>query len=611
MCGIVGAALQRDVLSFLISGLKNLEYRGYDSAGVAVFAENDIQCVRAVGQVSQLESAVHAAGIQGFSGIGHTRWATHGAPSQTNSHPHISAGQGLSVAVVHNGIIENHESLRSELRERGYVFASQTDTEVVAHLVHWHMMQGAELVAAVRQAAARLEGAFALAIMASTHPTQIIAARRTSPLLVGLSDEGTYLASDASALVAHTRRHIHLRDGDVVVLSAAGAEVFDVSGALTSPPVHESQIDASEVSRGEHPDYMTKEIWEQPMAVARTLAPALRQAELCAELLGAEAGETLRQVRHIRILACGTSFYAGSVARHWIEELAGVPCSVEIASEYRYRRVAEPDGTLIVAISQSGETADTLAAVEKARDSGCLAILALCNVPESSLTRIADLVMLTQAGPEIGVASTKAFTTQLASLRTLSLILAREKGEIAEADITEHKAQLAQLPAVIDAVFAHNKTLAKWGGELAKYRSALFLGRGASFPVAQEGALKLKEISYIHAEAYPAGELKHGPLALVDEQMPVVVLASRDHTLDKLLSNVEEVQARAGKVFGIVGQGITLPRHAHTVTLPDVSPELEPVAQVVALQLLAYHAARTLDRPVDRPRNLAKSVTTE
>lgn len=611
MCGIVGAALKRDVLSFLIAGLKNLEYRGYDSAGVAVVTREDIQCVRAVGQVSQLDSAVQAAGLQGLAGIGHTRWATHGAPSQTNSHPHMSAGQGLSVAVVHNGIIENHDDLRHELRAKGYVFASETDTEVVAHLVHGNLLQGADLVEAVRQAAARLEGAFALAIMASSHPTQVIAARRTSPLLVGLSDDGTYLASDASALVARTRRHIHLRDGDVAVLSAGGVQVFDVCGALANPPVHVSQIDASEVSRGEHPDYMTKEIWEQPMAVARTLAPALRQSELRAELLGAHAGETLQQVRHIRILACGTSFYAGSVARHWIEELAGVPCSVEIASEYRYRRVAEPDGTLVVAISQSGETADTLAAVEKARDSGCLAILALCNVPESSLTRIADLVMLTQAGPEIGVASTKAFTTQLASLRTLSLILAREKGEISEADITQHKAELAQLPAVIDAVFAHNKTLARWGGELAKYRSALFLGRGASFPVAQEGALKLKEISYIHAEAYPAGELKHGPLALVDEQMPVVVLASRDHTLDKLLSNVEEVQARAGKVFGIVGQGIKLPRHAHTVTLPDVSPELEPVAQVVALQLLAYHAARKLDRPVDRPRNLAKSVTTE
>jgi glucosamine--fructose-6-phosphate aminotransferase (isomerizing) len=491
------------------------------------------------------------------------------------------------------------------------VFASQTDTEVVAHLVHSYLTQGVELVSAVRRASAQLKGAFALAILASTHPTQVIAARRTSPLLVGLADEGAYLASDASALVAHTRRHIHLRDGDVAVLSCDGVQVFDSAGASFTPPVHVSMLDSSEVSRGEHPDFMTKEIREQPMAVARTLASALQQPELRAEMLGAHAGTTLRQVRHIRILACGTSYYAGSVARHWIEEVAGVPCSVEIASEYRYRKVAEPDGTLIVAISQSGETADTLAAVEKARDSGCLAILALCNVPESSLTRVADLVMLTKAGPEIGVASTKAFTTQLASLRTLSLMLAQEKGQLSDDDMVQHKAQLAQLPSVIDAVFAHDKTLAKWGRELAKYRSALFLGRGASFPVAQEGALKLKEISYIHAEAYPAGELKHGPLALVDDQMPVVVLATRDHTLDKLMSNVEEVQARAGKVFGIIGQGIQFPEQAHTMTLPSVAPELEPVAQVVALQLLAYHAARSLDRPVDRPRNLAKSVTTE
>ena len=612
MCGIVGAALSTDAVPFLLDGLKRLEYRGYDSAGLVVHAdEGGLRRERAVGQVSCLEAAVAAKRLSGWCGIGHTRWATHGVPSERNSHPHQSAGAGIEVAVVHNGIIENHETLRARLLEMGYQFTSQTDTEVVAHLVHSFLRQGYSLRAAVQATVAELVGAFALAVVSSTAPDKIVATKRSAPLLLGLANEGVYLASDASALVAKTRHLVYLEDGDVAVLSRRDVNMIDAAGVPVKRTVHVSGIDAESVALGSFPNFMLKEIHEQPAALARTLAHTLRRPAFDARLLGPHAAELLSQVRHVRILACGTSFYAGSVARYWVEELAGVPCTVEIASEYRYRTVAEVDGTLVLAISQSGETADTLAAVGKAIEQGCRATLALCNVPESSLTRLSQMTLLTKAGPEIGVASTKAFTTQLASLRVLALILARERGRLSAQQAEEHLASLEQLPALVEGVLAQDAVLQAWSESLLRAKSVLYLGRGAGYPIAQEGALKLKEITYIHAEAYPAGELKHGPLALVDESMPVVVVASKDETLDKLLSNVEEVQARGGQVFGVVSHGVALPGTARVLHLPPAAGVLESVPQVVALQLLAYHTALGRGLSVDRPRNLAKSVTTE
>ena len=616
MCGIVGAAGKRDIVPILIEGLRRLEYRGYDSAGVAVLhgAVNGslapaLKRLRAAGRVSELSKRVASEKLEAWTGIAHTRWATHGAPTEKNAHPHISGG----LAVVHNGIIENHDVIRTRLKAAGFEFTSDTDTEVIAHLVAHHRKSSADLLAAVSLATEELQGAFAIALVAASDPDTVVAARKGAPLLIGLGENENFFASDVSALIQVTRRVIYLEEGDCAEITPAGVRILDAARQPVERAPHVSEMSADSVELGPYRHYMQKEIFEQPGAIANTLETVIGAQSLQAGLFGAQAEQLLKAATSVQIVACGTSFHAGLVARYWLESIAGIPTSVEIASEYRYRDpVADPRG-LFVTISQSGETADTLAALEHAKTLGYPGALTICNVPESSLIRASNLRFLTRAGPEIGVASTKAFTTQLASLFLLTLVLARLRGRLSAEQERAHLAALRHLPAALQHVLACEPEVAKWASLFAAKEHALFLGRGIHYPIAMEGALKLKEISYIHAEAYAAGELKHGPLALVDRDMPVVAVAPGDALIEKLKSNLQEVRARGGELFVFADRGANIAESegVRVIELADHAGPLSPILHVVPLQLLAYHAALVKGTDVDKPRNLAKSVTVE
>ncbi|WP_027960485.1 glutamine--fructose-6-phosphate transaminase (isomerizing) [Halomonas halodenitrificans] len=611
MCGIVGAVAERNVEGILLEGLKRLEYRGYDSAGMAVLAtDGRLQRCRAMGKVAALEERLVAEPLPGRSGIAHTRWATHGRPSELNAHPHRS---GERLAVVHNGIIENHEALRLELEAEGYAFTSETDTEVVAHLLERESRQVGDLLAAVRSVLARLDGAYALGVIHADEPDVIIGARKGSPLVVGVGIGEAFLGSDPLALLQVTDRFIYLEEGDAVRLSSGGRiEVFDAEGAPVEREVQAFEHGDGAASKGEYRHFMLKEIYEQTTVIGAALEGRLGEHSALVESFGPEAEALFAQARQIHIVACGTSYHAGMVARYWLERYAGVPVQVEVASEYRYRRVVVPDGTLFVTLSQSGETADTLAALRFARAEGYLASLAICNVPGSSLVRESDLSLMTHAGPEIGVASTKAFTTQLTALLLLTLALGRVKDHdtAVQAEIVT---ALRGLPALVERVLALDPAIEELSTAFAEKQHALFLGRGAHFPIALEGALKLKEISYIHAEAYPAGELKHGPLALVDSDMPVISVAPNDELLDKLKSNLQEVRARGGELFVFADEevGLEAAEGIRVLHLPRVHEALAPILYTLPLQLLSYHVAVLKGTDVDQPRNLAKSVTVE
>jgi glucosamine--fructose-6-phosphate aminotransferase (isomerizing) len=609
MCGIVGAAARRNVVGTLVDGLKALEYRGYDSAGVALLTDHGLQRQRTQGKVRDLESLLATQPLSGFTGIAHTRWATHGVPNTTNAHPIASQD---TVAVVHNGIIENHDVLRAELRALGYHFATQTDTEVIAHLVEHHHREH-DLLTAVQKTLARLHGAYAIAVVSVKEPGRVIGARRGSPMVVGLAEGEQFLASDIYALLPVTRRFIYLAEGDVADLHIDHVRILDADGNEAQRPVKTANFGADAVERGEYRHYMLKEIHEQPQAIADTLEGRLLDNHVLTEIFGVGARELLTKTRCVQIVACGTSFHSGLVARHWIESFAGIPCNVEIASEYRYRdTVVQPD-TLFVSISQSGETADTLAALKQAGTRGYLATLAICNVPESSIVRESALSLMTRAGPEIGVASTKAFTTQLTALALLALELGRYHGLSAERYGALVK-QLETAPGAVKAALELDGRIRELAERFVTKEHALFLGRGAHFPIAMEGALKLKEISYIHAEAYAAGELKHGPLALVDEAMPVIAVAPNDHLLEKLKSNIEEVRARGGELYVLADADVAahMPQgNGHLVALPPCGELIAPIVFTVPLQLLAYHVAVLRGTDVDQPRNLAKSVTVE
>jgi glucosamine--fructose-6-phosphate aminotransferase (isomerizing) len=617
MCGIVGAVAQRDIVPVLIEGLRKLEYRGYDSAGLALL-NTTMQRVRAVGRVADLQARADQAGVQAPTGIAHTRWATHGGVNETNAHPHASIGQGVEVSLVHNGIIENHENLRARLKQAGYIFESQTDTEVIAHLVHSHVVAGLSLFEAVQASVRELQGAYAVAAICNQEPGSVVGSRHGAPLLLGVGDAGAgtgenFLASDTSALLQVTRHVAYLEEGDVVEIKVGGYRIIDAQGRAAHRPIVQSQLSADAIELGHYAHYMQKEIFEQPGAIANTLEMVINASSLEAGLFGAAAPDVLANTRQVLILACGTSYHSGCVARYWLEAISGVPCSVEIASEYRYRESVALPGTLVVTISQSGETADTIAALEHAKALGLRDCLSICNVPESALLRASSLRFLTRAGPEIGVASTKAFTTQLAALFVLALVLAKQRQRLSAAREAELIASLRHLPAALNHVLQCEDSVRDWAQRFAQKDHALFLGRGVHFPIAQEGALKLKEITYIHAEAYAAGELKHGPLALVDERMPVVVVAPNDALIEKLKSNLQEVRARGGELFVFAdrdtridsGDGI------HVINLVDHAGPLSPILHVVPLQLLAYHAALARGTDVDKPRNLAKSVTVE
>ena len=610
MCGIVGAVAERNVVPILMEGLRRLEYRGYDSAGIAVLEENGLTRTRRVGKVQELQSALDAAPVSGVLGISHTRWATHGVPNETNAHPHMS---GENIAIVHNGIIENHEELRKDLQSKGYEFTSDTDTEVVAHRIAYHLAETGTLDTAVRATVAELEGAYALVVMSRQEPGRLVLARAGCPVVIGLGIGENFVASDVAALLPVTRKFQFLEEGDIAVVEREQVTIWDRSGKETARPVKESELTADAAERGRFRHYMQKEIHEQPAAVARTLAERIADGRVLDAAFGPGSAAILDKTQGIHIVACGTSYHAGLVARYWIEQLCRIPCTVEIASEYRYRSPVVPPNTLFVAISQSGETADTLAALRAAREMGYLSTLTICNVPESSMVRESDLVMMTHAGPEIGVASTKAFTTQLAALALLTVSLARRAG-LDEKQERELVAQLADLPGLIEEVLALDSAIETLAEHFADKHHALFLGRGVQNPVAMEGALKLKEISYIHAEAYAAGELKHGPLALVDEDMPVVAIAPDDELLEKLKSNLQEVSARGGELYVFADPRVQFGDRVgiHTLRLPALIQDFQaPILYTIPLQLLAYHVAVLKGTDVDQPRNLAKSVTVE
>ncbi|OEY66067.1 glutamine--fructose-6-phosphate transaminase (isomerizing) [Marinobacter sp. X15-166B] len=610
MCGIVGAVSERDVEGILLEGLRRLEYRGYDSAGMAVLGNNGaIQRAREVGKVAALADAVAQSPCSGTVGIAHTRWATHGEPSRVNAHPHMS---GERLAIVHNGIIENYQELRETLRAAGYEFSSQTDTEVVVHLIHQQLQTATSLLEAVKAAISQLRGAYALAVMHADEPEHLIVCREGSPLVIGVGIGEHFIASDQLALLPVTDRFMVLEEGDVAEIRKDRVTVWDRDGRPGERPVNRFEHGTEAADKGEYRHFMLKEIYEQPQVIQATMAGRLTHNRVLEQALGTAAERLLEQVRHVQIIACGTSYHAGMVARYWIEELAGIPCSVEVASEFRYRKhVIQPD-TLFLCISQSGETADTLAALRQAKQAGFRAALAICNVPGSSLVRESDLVIMTQAGPEIGVASTKAFTTQLTALLIFTLALARHNGlsEDTEADIV---AALHELPGQVAAALALDGRIAEMSRAFMDKVHSLFLGRGSMYPVAQEGALKLKEISYIHAEAYPAGELKHGPLALVDSDMPVVTVAPNNEMLEKLKSNMEEVRARGGELFVFADQAAEVKAEPglHVLEIPSVHPITAPIVYTLPLQLLSYHVAVLKGTDVDQPRNLAKSVTVE
>jgi glucosamine--fructose-6-phosphate aminotransferase (isomerizing) len=611
MCGIVGAVAGRDIVPVLMEGLRRLEYRGYDSAGIAVLnGSKHLTRLRTVGKVRMLDEALQHTPTAGKIGIAHTRWATHGVPSERNAHPHISH-DGL--AIVHNGIIENHEELRADLERRGYKFVSETDTEVIAHRVHYHLGTLQDLFKAVRATVAELEGAYALLVVSEHDPERLILAREGCPVVIGLGNDENFVASDVAALLPVTRRFMFLEEGDVAEVRRKSVRILDRDGNNVERAVRESELSSDAAEKGPYQHYMLKEIHEQPRALADTLSERVAGGRLLAAAFGPDANEIFRRAHNVHIVACGTSFHAASVARYFIEQIAKVTCSVDIASEYRYRSPLVPANSLFVTISQSGETADTLAALRLAKQSGYLATLAICNVPESSLVRESDLVMLTRAGPEIGVASTKAFTTQLAALGMLVVALAKHHGADAERErglVT----RLIELPGMVEKTLALDAVVKKLAERFADKRHALFLGRGALYPIAMEGALKLKEISYIHAEAYPAGELKHGPLALVDADMPVVTVAPNNDLLEKLKSNLMEVRARGGELFVFADpeSGIKPSDGVTVIEMPkSVTYVQAPVVYTIPLQLLAYHVAILRGTDVDQPRNLAKSVTVE
>ena len=609
MCGIVGAVAQRNITPILLEGLKRLEYRGYDSCGIALHADGRLQRSRSTSRVAELEKQIAEEGLSGFTGIAHTRWATHGAPVNFNAHPHFSpTEENARVALVHNGIIENHDELRAELTALGYVFQSQTDTEVIAHLVE-HMYNG-DLFETVQQAVKRLDGAYAIAVFCRDEPHRVVAARQGSPLIVGLGNGENFVASDAMALAGTTDQIIYLEEGDVVDLQLSRCWIVDVDGKSVEREVKTVHAHTGAAELGPYRHYMQKEIFEQPRAIGDTLEGV---TGIMPELFGDKAYAIFKQIDRVLILACGTSSYAGMTAKYWIEAIAKVPVSVEVASEYRYRDSVPNPNTLIVTISQSGETADTLAALKHARSLGMQHTLTICNVATSAMVRECALAYITRAGVEVGVASTKAFTTQLAALFLLTLCLAQVNGRLTEEQEAAHLKAMRHLPVAIASVLALEPQIIAWSEEFARKENALFLGRGMHYPIALEGALKLKEISYIHAEAYPAGELKHGPLALVTNEMPVVTIAPNDALIEKLKSNMQEVRARGGQlyVFADVDSRISSGEGLHVIRLPEHYGDLSPILHVVALQLLAYHTALARGTDVDKPRNLAKSVTVE
>ncbi len=610
MCGIVGAIAQRPVVEILLEGLRRLEYRGYDSAGVAVLnANNSIQRTRALGRVAALEKKLQKEPAQGLVGISHTRWATHGEPAERNAHPHLSNNH---IAIVHNGIIENYEELRAELISKGYQFESETDTEVVAHLIEETLKTESTLFEAVRVATKQLRGAYALGVISPDEPDTLIAARKGSPLIIGLGLGENFIGSDVQAMLPVTNRFIYLENGDFVKLSRHSVEIFDDKGEKVDRPIKESKACSLDSDLGEFRHYMMKEIYEQPQSVQNTLEGRLGRDNIKQCIEGENVLETLEQVKEVQIIACGTSYHAGLIARYWLESMTDIPCNVEVASEYRYRRQPQREGVLFVTISQSGETADTLAALEKAKSNNCLATLTICNVAESSLIRDSDLSLMTVAGTEIGVASTKAFTTQLVCLQLLVGLIAQAQGDSLGV-VTNIVSNLKKLPILLESVLDRDSEIEELAENFAEKNHALFLGRGDQYPVAMEGALKLKEISYIHAEAYPAGELKHGPLALVDSEMPIVAVAPNTNLIEKLKSNLEEVRSRGGELylFADKNAGISKKDNIHIVEMEEVPETLAPIIYTIPLQLLSYYVAVLKGTDVDKPRNLAKSVTVE
>ena len=610
MCGIVGAVAQRDVAEILINGLHRLEYRGYDSAGVAVVDPNhELHRVRCLGKVKALDEAVAVKPLIGGTGIAHTRWATHGEPSEANAHPHTSG----NFAVVHNGIIENHEELRKLLKSRGYVFNSQTDTEVIAHLVEWEMRTAATLLEAVQKTVKQLTGAYGMVVLDREHPEHLVAARSGSPLVIGLGIGENFLASDQLALLSVTRRFIYLEEGDIAEITRRTVDIYDANGQKVEREVHESNLENDAAEKGKFRHFMQKEIYEQPNALINTMEGRILHNNVIVDAIGNGASEILEKVEHIQIVACGTSYNAGMTARYWFEALAGVSCDVEIASEFRYRKFVTRPNSLLVTISQSGETADTLAALRLAKEKGYMAALTICNVSSSSLVRESDLAFMTRAGVEVGVASTKAFTTQLAALLMLVTAIGKVKGNISNEQEVEIVKALQSLPAEVEKALAFDKDIEALAEDFAEKNHALFLGRGEFYPIAMEASLKLKEISYIHAEAYAAGELKHGPLALIDADMPVIVVAPNNELLEKVKSNIEEVRARGGQlyVFADKEAGFTPSEGMKIITMPKVNEIVAPIFYTVPMQLLSYHVALIKGTDVDQPRNLAKSVTVE
>lgn len=610
MCGIVGAVAARNVVPMLIDGLSRLEYRGYDSAGIAVLNDSDIKRVRAVGRVMEMQAKAQAQNLSGLVGIGHTRWATHGGVTESNAHPHVSCGE---IAVVHNGIIENHDAQRTRLEALGYTFESQTDTEVIAHLIHYYYKQGNALLVATQKAVVELTGAFAISVVCLADRDLMICARQGCPLLIGLGENENFIASDVSAVLSVTRRVIYLEDGDVAEIRAAGVEIFDQNGQPVERKVHVSDVALNSMELGPYTHFMQKEIHEQPSALTDTMEATIDDAAFSPALFGKDAAEVLEQADSILILAAGTSYYAGLTAKYWLESIAQLPTSVEIASEYRYRRSVPNPRQLVITISQSGETLDTMEALKHAKSLGQQLTLAICNVQESAIPRASRLIFYTRAGAEIGVASTKAFTTQLVALFTLAATLAKQRGLLSEEREQQYLDALRHLPGSVQYALNLEPQIREWAKSFANKQHALFLGRGMHYPIALEGALKLKEISYIHAEAYPAGELKHGPLALVDREMPVVVIAPNDELLEKVKSNMQEVRARGGElfVFADADSHFTESEGVRVIRTPRHVGILSPILHTIPVQLLAYHAALYKGTDVDKPRNLAKSVTVE
>ena len=608
MCGIVGAVAERDVKQILMDGLKRLEYRGYDSAGLAILnAQQKIERFRTSGKVRELENLTSQYPINGNIGIAHTRWATHGAPSEKNAHPLLSHNE---IALVHNGIIENYETLKQFLIDQGYLFDTDTDTETVVHLVHYHLKITHDLLTAVQQTVAKLEGAYALGILSSHAPGRLIAVRHGCPLVIGVGKNQNFFSSDSSALLALTKQFIYLEEGDIAAITQNSITIYAANGEPVKRQTHQSTLSLDAIDRGQFRHYMLKEIFEQPQAVMTSLEDRLGKNTVLESAFGLPANKIFQKVQHVQLIACGTSYHAAMVARYWLESLAGIPCSVEVASEFRYRKTVVPKNSLFVTLSQSGETADTLAALRLSKKIGYLSSLAICNVPESSLVRESDLEFMTRAGLEIGVASTKAFTTQLTALLLLTIALGRYH-QLSEE--TEHHliTELRKLPKILEDILKIEPSIKHLSKNFVHKEHALFLGRGALYPVALEGALKLKEISYIHAEGYPAGELKHGPLALVDKNMPVIAIAPNDELLEKLKSNLQEVHARGGELYVFTDSVKSEENNIHIIEMPVVDKILAPIAYTIPLQLLAYHVAVLKGTDVDQPRNLAKSVTVE